>query len=203
MMNRLVTCAIYARISTTQYQTHENQLIDLRRYAEGAGYALYKEYHDAMSGGRADRPGFLEMMKDASQHRFDVLLFWSLDRFSREGVQQTVMYLEQLNSYKVQVKSFTEQYLDSTGIFRDVIISLLATLAKQERVRISERVTAGIRRKKAQTESKGELFVHGRRPTEVDVVAEVKRLGAEGLSQRKIAAAVGVSVGTVNKYLAV
>ena len=74
------------------------------------------------------------------------ILFWSLDRLSREGVYETLQHLQQLTSYGVNYKSFTEQYLDSCGIFRDAVIGILATVAKQERVRISERVTAGLRR---------------------------------------------------------
>jgi DNA invertase Pin-like site-specific DNA recombinase len=41
------------------------------------------------SGGKADRLQFKAMMTDAAQREFDVLLFWALDRFSREGVYQT------------------------------------------------------------------------------------------------------------------
>jgi hypothetical protein len=44
------------------------------------------------------------------------VLFWSLDRFSREGVLETLQYLQTLTSYGVGWKSFTEQYLDSCGI---------------------------------------------------------------------------------------
>jgi DNA invertase Pin-like site-specific DNA recombinase len=43
-------------------------------------------------------------------------------------------------------KSFTEQYLDSCGIFRDAVLSILATIAKQERIRLSERTVAGLQR---------------------------------------------------------
>jgi DNA invertase Pin-like site-specific DNA recombinase len=49
--------------------------------------------------------------------------------------------LQMLEDYGVVYKSYTEQYIDSSGIFKDVIIALLSTLAKQERMRISERVT--------------------------------------------------------------
>ena len=70
--------------------------------------------------------------------QFDLVLFWSLDRLSREGV------LETLSSYGVGWKSFTEQYLDSCGVFRDAVLSILATIAKQERIRLSERTMAGL-----------------------------------------------------------
>jgi DNA invertase Pin-like site-specific DNA recombinase len=55
-----------------------------------------------------------------------------------------------LNGYGIQWRSFTDCYLDSTGTFRDAIISILATLAKQERIRLSERTKAGLERARKQ-----------------------------------------------------
>src|SRR6202012_1393944 len=49
-----------------------------------------------------------------------------------------------LTSYGVGYRSFTEQYFDSCGIFRDAVIAIIATVAKQERVRLSQRVKAGL-----------------------------------------------------------
>ena len=74
------------------------------------------------------------------------MLFWSLDRFSREGVFETLQYLQRLTAYGVGYRSFSEQYLDSCGMFRDAVISILAVIAKQERVRLSERTLAGLAR---------------------------------------------------------
>jgi DNA invertase Pin-like site-specific DNA recombinase len=68
-----------------------------------------------------------------------VLLFWSLARLSREGVLETLQHLQRLTSYGIAWRSFTEQYLDSTGIFREAVIGILAAIAKQERVRPAER----------------------------------------------------------------
>jgi len=76
------------------------------------------------------------------RHVQDLVLFWSLDRLSREGVLQTLNYLNRLSSYGVGYRSFTEQYFDSCGIFREAVIAILATVAKQERLRISERTKA-------------------------------------------------------------
>ena len=86
------------------------------------------------------------MMADAAQRKFDVLLFWALDRFSREGVYETHTYLKRLDDAGVRFRSFTEPYLDSCGMFRDAVISILAVIAKQERTRLSERVRAGLSR---------------------------------------------------------
>jgi DNA invertase Pin-like site-specific DNA recombinase len=71
---------------------------------------------------------------------YGYLLFWSLDRFSREGVAATLNHLERLTPAGVQWKNFFEQYLDSCGIFRDAVLAILAVIAKQEGIRRSERV---------------------------------------------------------------
>jgi DNA invertase Pin-like site-specific DNA recombinase len=89
--------------------------------------------------------------------RSDVLLFWALDRLTREGTLATLQYLERLTSYQVGYKSFTEPYLDSCGTFKDVVISLLATMAKQERIRMSERVNAGLALARRQGKRLGRL----------------------------------------------
>ena len=52
-------------------------------------------------------------------------------------------------------RSFAEQYFDSCGIFQDAVISILATIAKQERIRISERVRAGLDRARAKGQKLG------------------------------------------------
>lgn len=76
------------------------------------------------------------------------MLFWALDRFSREGVLPTLQHLQRLDSYAVAWRSFTEQYLESTGAFKDAVVSIMATIAKQENICRSERVKAGLARAK-------------------------------------------------------
>jgi DNA invertase Pin-like site-specific DNA recombinase len=83
------------------------------------------------------------MLADAGRRKWDLLVFWALDRFTREGTLATLKYLEQLETYGIRWRSFTEPWIDSAGPFRDVVISLLASLAKQERTRLKERVKAG------------------------------------------------------------
>lgn len=189
-----MTTALYARVSTRDKgQTTENQMRELRAFAERLGYPIYKEYCDQESGGTAERPQFQQLFLDAHQRRFDVVLFWSLDRFSREGVGETLNHLQRLATAGVQFKSFTEQYLDSTGMFREAIIGFLAAIAKQERVRFSERIKAGQARSSK---------APGRPALAEEVVAELRRLRKEGLSFKKIQVATGVPVATMHKYLA-
>src|ERR1700752_5123646 len=77
--------AIYVRVSTDK-QTVENQLRELRQIAERRGWEVVHEYHDAgISGskGREARPGLDEMLKDAQRRRFDVVMAWAIDRLGR------------------------------------------------------------------------------------------------------------------------
>jgi DNA invertase Pin-like site-specific DNA recombinase len=139
--------AIYVRVSTADKgQEVENQLAELRRFAATQGWTVSDEYIDNETGKHADRPRFRALLNDASQRRFDVVLFWALDRFTREGALETLQHLNALSSYGVGFRSFTEPYLDSCGIFRDAVIAILGTIAKQERLRISQRVRAGLER---------------------------------------------------------
>ena len=81
-----------------------------------------EEYTDYESGSKADRIAFKRMFADAAQRKFDLVLFWALDRFSREGVLPTLQHLNQLEAYGVGYRSYTERYFDSCGVFKDVFL---------------------------------------------------------------------------------
>jgi DNA invertase Pin-like site-specific DNA recombinase len=190
--------AIYARVSTKDgRQDTENQLRQLREFASTQNWAIAHEYVDHASGKRGDREQFQKMLSAASRREFDVLLFWSLDRLSREGTVETLNHLQRLTNYGVSYRSFTEQYLDSTGIFREAVIGILAAVAQQERVRLSERTLAGLQRARAQ----GRI---GGRPKVEDNPATMKallRLRKQGQSIRQIARGLKLSPGTVAKLV--
>jgi DNA invertase Pin-like site-specific DNA recombinase len=189
--------AIYARVSTKDKgQDTENQLAQLREFAVKQGWTVFSEYIDQESGAKSERSEFQRMFQDASRRKFDVLLFWSLDRLSREGVLETLQHLNRLTSHGVAYRSFTEQYFDSCGIFKDAVISILATVAKQERVRLSERTKAGL----ALARSKGRQI--GRPRLKVQP-ADIARLKAQGQSLRAIGRSLGISEGSVRRLVSV
>ena len=189
--------AIYARVSTTDgRQDVENQLAELRRFAATQAWEIDKEYIDHESGGRADRREFQKLLKDAGQRRFDLVLFWALDRFTREGALDTLKYLEQLNGYGVGYRSFTEPYLDSCGMFKDAIIAILGTIAKQERIRLSERIRAGLDRVRLQGTRSGRPIG---RPRAVFRRDDAVALRQAGYSWRQIASRLGAGVTTIRK----
>lgn len=181
---------IYARVSTKDKgQEVENQLAQLREFAARQDWTIMRQYVDHETGSKSDRPEFKQMFQDASQRRFDLVLFWSLDRLSREGVLQTLNYLNRLTSHGVGYRSFSEQYFDSCGIFKDAVIAIMATVAKQERIRISERTKAGLENARR----KG--IPLGRRRVRLDV-ERVRQLRAEGRSYEEIAKELKCGVGT-------
>jgi DNA invertase Pin-like site-specific DNA recombinase len=188
--------AIYARVSTKDKgQSTDNQLPDLRRYAQVHGWEIYKEYAEEESGSTANRTEFKKLFADSHQRKFDLILFWSLDRFSREGALPTLQHLNMLESYGVGYKSYTEQYLDSTGIFKEAVISILAIVAKQERVRLSERTRAGLER------ARGKGTQLGKPGFSQEQIDHIRRLKGGGLSNYAISKAMGISKSTVAKYV--
>ena len=80
--------ALYLRVSTNE-QTVENQRRELEQVAGRRGWTVVAVYEDAgISGakGRDKRPGFDQMLKDASRRKFDVVMAWAIDRLGRSLV---------------------------------------------------------------------------------------------------------------------
>ncbi len=132
------------------------------------------------------------MFRDASQRKFELLLFWALDRLSREGVLETLQHLNRLTACGVGYRSFTEQYFDSCGVFKDAVIAIIATVAKQERVRISQRVRAGLETARSKDTRLG-------RPRVAVDVARIANLRAQGRSWRQITQELGIGKGTAQR----
>ena len=185
--------AIYSRVSTDQ-QDNQNQINQLRAFAQKQGWTVVHEYVDIGRGGNGDRQEFKALFAAASRREFDLVLFWSLDRFSREGVLATLQHLQRLTAYGVNYRSFTEGYLDSCGIFADTVVSILATIAKQVRVRLSERTLAGLARARAQ----GRV---GGRPRIQCNPHKVLKLRAAGHSLGGIAAKLKLTKTTVYRII--
>lgn len=185
--------AIYARVSTDRQET-DNQLAQLRDFCVKQSWEIVREYIDYESGVKSDRLEFQAMFLDASQRKFDLCLFWALDRLSREGALETLQHLNRLTGYGVNYRSFSEPYFDSCGIFKDAIIAIMATLAKQERVRLGERTKAGLQRARLLGKKLG------RKPVPINA-SDVSRLRDSGLTYAAISRKLKVSVGTVHNLI--
>ena len=84
--------ALYARVSTKDRQEAENQLRGLREYCRKQDWQIANEYVDHDSGSKSEREQFKQLFTHAHQKRFDTVVFWALDRFSREGTRETLIY---------------------------------------------------------------------------------------------------------------
>jgi DNA invertase Pin-like site-specific DNA recombinase len=201
MPTRSRRVAVYARVSThDKGQDPENQLMQLRAWCARAGHELVAEHveHESGTKGERDRKAFAALMAAAARREFDLVLFWSLDRFSREGMAQTVGYLQRLQANSVDFHSYTEEYLATDNeLVRNILLAVMASLAKVEAQRISERTKAGLARARA----------HGKRLGR-PALPESKRAKIEQLrradptrSVRSIAKAAGVAYETARSHL--
>ena len=198
-----VRVAIYVRVSTSDgRQDTENQLAQLKAFAaKQKHWTVAKVYRDTASGKSSDREQYKKMLEDAEKKRFDCLLFWSLDRLSREGVFPTLFALEKISGWGITYRSYTEQYLDSCGVFKDAVVSILATIAKQERLRLSERTKAGLARQKASGKPGPKGYIGPGKPRTVFDEAKALHLRKnEGMSYQQIADACGVPKTIIYRF---
>src|SRR5713226_5769822 len=138
--------AIYARVSTLD-QEPENQLAELRRYAEARGWTAVEYVDKGVSGAKDRRPALDRLIADATRRRFDVLLCWRLDRLGR-NLRHLVTLTEELHALGIAFVSLGEG-IDCTTPAGKLQLHILAALAEFERARIAERVRAGLARVRA------------------------------------------------------
>lgn len=191
-----MTVAIYARVSTSDgRQDTENQLRELRTFAERSGWTVAAEYIDHASGKSGDREQYRSLFVDASRRKFDVVLVWALDRFTREGVAETFVRIRELISHGVQFHSYTEAHFRTTGPAGELMIAIAAWIAEQERKRISERTKAGLETARHKGKTLG-------RPRVTYEPSHLRHLrDAEGLSVSAIAERTGLSRSVVHRAL--
>ena len=139
---------IYCRVSKNDAsQDPQNQLDPLRNFAKVLGGEIVQEYVDMASGSNGDRREFLRMFSDADKRRFDLLLVWALDRLSREGISNTLGYLERLKRNGVAIKSLQESWLDTRDEgLGQLLLAIFSWVGQQERLRLIERTKAGLQR---------------------------------------------------------
>ena len=183
---------IYARVST-QEQTCQNQLIDLRNYVDARGWVNAGEFVDhGVSGAQEDRPALKQVMALARKRRIDVLLVWRFDRLAR-SLPHLVNTLEELRTLGVGFASFQEGVDTATAQGR-MVFGIFASLAEFERSIIVDRIMAGLRRARTQGKRLG-------RPKTVSLdVDEVRRL-RRTLPIRHVAKTLGTSVGSIQRAL--
>ncbi len=159
--------ALYLRVSTKR-EDQEGGLMSqlqacqefLRRKGVSPDEAIV--FREQASGRQTNRPVLRKLLHQAAMHRFGYVLVFKLDRLSRGGIVPTFQLLKTLHDCNVVVHSVSESWLRPEDPVHEVILAVLSFAAQIESASISERVSAGIARRKAEASRKGEPWLWGR-----------------------------------------
>ena len=191
-----VRAALYARRVSTDEQTTENQLRELRAAAARLGWVVGFEFVDqGISGakGRAGRPQLDALLKGVSRKDFDVVASWSVDRLGRSLVD-LVGLLQELHSVGVDL------YLHQQGINTmtpagKAMFQMMGVFAEFERSMIRDRVKSGLDRAKVSGTKSGKAI--GRPATSAATVNRIRAMREEGHGILKIAKTIGCGTSVV------
>jgi len=189
----MVRAALYARVSSRDQATIPDQLADLRGYCEREGWKVTAEFSDVISGRRNTRPQRDRLIKETYKGRYDVVLVWKLDRWSR-NVLDALMTVAELTRLNVAFVSYREK-LDLTTPTGRAMAQMIAVFAELEREMIVDRIKAGVQKAR----ERGSKF--GRPATVQQHRAKVRELHGEGKSQYEIAALLKISRRSVQRLL--
>ncbi len=186
--------AIYARVSTTNGQTPENQLAELRKAARRMGWRVVEEYVDhGISGakGRDKRPAYDALCKAATRKEFDVVMAWSVDRLGR-SLQDLVQFLVELHAKGVDLY-LDRQGVDTTTPGGKALFQMMGVFAEFERAMIRERVNAGLTRARAQGKRLGRPRITKTKENRIRTLLE------KGMGMNRVAKTVGCGVSAVQR----
>ncbi len=187
--------AIYSRVSTDG-QTVDNQLLELRAVAERHGWEVVEEYSDnGVSGakGREKRPAYDALCQAATRREVDLIMAWSVDRLGR-SLQHLVSFLGEIHAKGVDLY-LHQQGIDTTTPAGKAMFQMCGVFAEFERAMIQERVKAGLARARANGKTLGRPKVNG------DISKAILKARAAGTGKRKIAKQLGIGVGTVYRVI--
>jgi DNA invertase Pin-like site-specific DNA recombinase len=187
---------LYARVSSANGHTIEQQLDTLRQLCQQRGWSVVAEYTDqGVSGAKARRPGLDGLMTDARAKRCDVICVVKFDRFAR-STKHLFNSLDEFNRLNIAFVSHAES-VDTTTAYGRAVFGILAVVAALERELTGERLRdkwAYI--KKTENRSPGP---QARRFTITN--AQIERRKKKGESLRQIAASVGCSPMLLSRRL--
>lgn len=184
--------ALYVRVSTEK-QSHDSQLGELRTYCERRGWQNVADYCDTISGAKFSRVGLDKLMADVRRGRLDVIVCYKLDRLGR-SLAHLAQIVAELASHGVALVC-TSQGIDTSdnNPAGRLQLGVLMAVAEFERSIIQERVQAGLRAARA----RGVRL--GRKPTLGAHQEAVARLVADGKGPRAIARELGLPVASAFK----
>ena len=181
------TAAVYARVSTSD-QTCENQLLELRRYADARGWRIVEYVDHAVSGSKDRRPALDQLTADVRRHKVNTVICWRLDRLGR-NLRHLVLLLDEWQARGVAFVTLGEGIDTSTAAGR-LVAGVLGSIAEFERARIQERIHAGLARARAQGKRLGRRRSSAARSLDT----------CDGLSHLAAATRLGVSLSSIKRW---
>jgi len=180
----------YCRVSTSEQST-ENQIMAIRQ----AGYDVpdNRFVSETVSGGRMamQRQGFADLVTHKLEEG-DRLVVLKLDRLGRDNidVQQTI---EMLLKKGIDVVSLDLPVRNLASAEGKLMLQMFSAFAEFEKSRIAERTKEGLTRAKKEGKKLG-------RPMATDTLKRVQEAKAKGLSQSKVANALGLGIATIKRH---
>lgn len=151
----MTDAAVWLRVSTS-HQEADNQVPDVERFTAHHGYrvtARYEVSESAWEGGkdgREYRRALQRALDDAHAEKFSVLVVWALDRITREGADGALRIIRQFKQRRCLVVSVKESWLNAAPEVQDVLVAFAGWMAQQESRCRSERIRAGLERRRSQ-----------------------------------------------------
>lgn len=203
-----IKVAIYSRVSTEE-QAKEGisikaQIDRCKAFCESRGWKVYRIYQDAgFSAGTTKRPSFQDLLKDAKEKKYDTLLVYKIDRFSR-NVKDLILILEDLKEQGINFSSVTEQ-IDTTTAMGEAFFQIIGVFAQLERGMVKERVALAFDKKISDGESLSRAplgyIYKGRKLTihneSAEKIKEIFNMWSSGVNYKEISKKMGIPTSTL------
>jgi len=192
--------ALYVRVSTDG-QTVQNQLGELRQVADRHGWEIVQTYADeGVSGtkGREARPEFDKLLKAIARREVDMVAAWSVDRLGR-SLRDLVSLLSDLQAKGVDL-FLLQQGLDTSTPSGRAMFQMLGVFSEFEAAMIRDRVRVGVARAKKRGTKSGKPI--GRPKLSRDKEAAAEELLGQGMGILKVARSLQMGTGSVSKVAA-
>lgn len=189
-MGSLKRAALYLRISSLDQKT-DLQADELIPYVERRGWTLYRVFEDKISGTTNSRPQLNQLMLDARERKFDVLVIWKLDRLFR-SLKNLVITLDEFKDLGIELVSLKDN-LDLTTSAGRLLMQIIGAMAEFEHSLIKARTKAGLEAARKRGTKLG-------RPQQINH-QKVLELRSQGLSLKAISRLLGCSKTAVHKIL--
>jgi len=204
--------AIYVRVSTEE-QAKEGLSIDAqidkcKSFCNARDWSVFKIYKDAgYSAGSMNRPALELLLRDAQEKKFDIILVYKIDRFSRK-LRDLIMVLDDLKEKGINFTSVTEQ-IDTTSAMGEAFFQIIGVFAQLERGMVKERVELAFERKIKFGEALyrapfGYIFQNKKLvpdPENSEKIKEIFEMWSEGIKYKEIAKKFNLASSTLYQII--